>query len=57
MLKYNMKRHLQRKHPEMKNKPEEYLHRKLDEIRTQQNTFVNTTTVSSKSLSATYEVS
>jgi hypothetical protein len=30
----------------MQSKPEEYFHRKLDEIRIQQKSFVNTTTVS-----------
>jgi hypothetical protein len=40
--------HFETKHSEMKNKPEEYFHRKLDKICIQQKSFVNTTTVSSK---------
>jgi hypothetical protein len=36
MKPLKLKRHLETKHSEMKNKPEEYLRRKLDEIRIQQ---------------------
>jgi hypothetical protein len=36
-----LKRHLETKHSEIKNKPEEYFGRKPDEIRTQQKSFVN----------------
>jgi hypothetical protein len=49
------KRHLETKHSEMKNKPEEYSHRKLDEICIQQKSFVNTATVTSKPLLASYQ--
>jgi hypothetical protein len=41
----------------MKNKPEEYFRRKLDEIRIQQKSFVITVTVSSKALLASYQAS
>jgi hypothetical protein len=41
----------------MKNKSEEYFRRKLYEIRFQQRSFVNTTTVSSKVLLTSYQVS
>jgi hypothetical protein len=41
----------------MKKNPEEYFHTKLDEIRIQQTSFVDTTTVSSKAPLASYEVS
>jgi hypothetical protein len=52
-----LKRCLETKHSEMKNKPEEYFPRKLDEIRIQQKSFVNITTVSSEALLASYHVS
>jgi hypothetical protein len=52
-----LKRHPETKHSEMENKPEEYFRRKLDEIRIQQKSFVNTITVSSKGLLASYQVS
>jgi hypothetical protein len=51
------KRYFETKRSEMKNKPEEYFHRKLVEIRIQQRSFVNTTTMSSKVLLASYQVS
>jgi hypothetical protein len=51
-----LKRHLETKHSEMKNKPQEYIRRKLDDVRIQQMSFVNTTTVSSKALLASYQV-
>jgi hypothetical protein len=51
-----LKRHLETKHSEMKNKPQEYIRRKLDDVRIQQKSFVNTTTVSSKALLASYQV-
>jgi hypothetical protein len=47
-----LKRHLETKHSEMKNKPEEYFRRELDQVRIKQKSFVNTTTVSSKALLA-----
>jgi hypothetical protein len=51
------KRHLETEHSEMKKKPEKYFHRKLDEIRILQNSFVNTTTaVPSKAPLASYQV-
>jgi hypothetical protein len=53
----NLKRHLETKHSEMKNKPQEYFRRKLYEIRIQQRSFVNTTTVSSEVLLTSYQVS
>jgi hypothetical protein len=52
-----LKRHLKTQHSEMKNKPEEYFRRKFDEIRIQQRNSVNTTTVSSKALLVSYQVS
>jgi hypothetical protein len=52
-----LNRHFKTKHSEMKNKPEEYFHRKLVEICIQQRSFVNTTTMSSKALLASYQVS
>jgi hypothetical protein len=45
------------KHSEMKNKLKEHLHRKLDDIRIQQKSFVNTITESSKTLLASNQVS
>jgi hypothetical protein len=51
-----LKWHLETKHSEMKNKPEEYFCRKLDDVRIQQKSFVSTTTISSKALFATYQV-
>jgi hypothetical protein len=51
-----LKRHLETKHSEMKNKPQEYFRRKLDDVRIQQKSFVNTTTVSSKALLVSYQV-
>jgi hypothetical protein len=45
------------KRSEMKNKPKEYFHRKLHEIQIQQKSFINTTTVSSKALLSSYQVS
>jgi hypothetical protein len=45
------------KHSEMKNKPKGYFHRKLHEIQIQQNSYINTTTVSSKALLSSYQVS
>jgi hypothetical protein len=51
-----LKRHLETKHSKMKNKPQEYFHRKLDDVRIQQMSFVNTTTISSKALLASYQV-
>jgi hypothetical protein len=50
-------RHLETKHSETKNKTEEYFHRKLDEIRIQQKSFVNTASGSSEALLASYQVS
>jgi hypothetical protein len=52
-----LKRNLETKHSELKNKPEEYFRIKLDEIRIQQKRFVNTITVLSKSVLASYQVS
>jgi hypothetical protein len=52
-----LKRHLETKHSEMKNKPEEYFSRKLDCIRIQQKSFLNTTSRSSEALLASYQVS
>jgi hypothetical protein len=40
----------------MKNKPQEYFRRKPDDFRIQQKSFVNTTTMASKALLATYQV-
>jgi hypothetical protein len=40
----------------MKNKPQEYFHRKLDDVRIQQMSFVNTTTISSKALLVSTQV-
>jgi hypothetical protein len=51
-----LKWHLETKHSEMKNKPQEYFRRKLDDVRIQQKSFVNTTTISFKALFATYQV-
>jgi hypothetical protein len=51
------KRHLETKHSEMKNKLKEYFRRKLDEIRIQQRSFVNTATGSSEALLESYQVS
>jgi hypothetical protein len=51
-----LKRHLETKHSEMKNKPQKYFSRKLDDVRIQQKSFFNTTTVSSKALLASYQV-
>jgi hypothetical protein len=45
------------KHSEMKNMPKEHFSRKSDEIRIQQKSFVNTTTVSSEALLEFYQVS
>jgi hypothetical protein len=44
-----LKQRLETKHSEMKNKPQEYFRRKLDDIRIQQKSFV-TTNISSKAL-------
>jgi hypothetical protein len=51
-----LKRYLETKHSEMKNKPQEYFRRKLDDVRFQQKSFVSTTTISSKALLASYQV-
>jgi hypothetical protein len=52
-----LKRKLEKKHLEIKNKAEEYFHRKLDENRIQQESFVNSIIVSSKTLLTSYQVS
>jgi hypothetical protein len=57
MKSTKLKRHLENKYSEMKNKPEEYFRRNPDEIRIEQNSFVNTAAVSSKALLASYQVS
>jgi hypothetical protein len=51
-----LKRHLETKHSEIKNKPQEYFCRKFDDVRIHQKSFFNTTTISSKALLASYEV-
>jgi hypothetical protein len=51
-----LKWHLETKHSEMKNKPQEYFRRKLDDVHIQQKPFVNTTTILSKTLLASYQV-
>jgi hypothetical protein len=51
-----LKRHLETKHSEMEHKPQEYFRRKLDDVRIQQKSFVNTTTISSKALLASHQV-
>jgi hypothetical protein len=51
-----LKRHLETKHSEMRSKPQEYFRRKLDDVRIQQKSFVNTTIISSKALLASYQV-
>jgi hypothetical protein len=51
-----LKRHLETKHSEMKNKPQEYFRRKLDDVRIQQKAYVSTRTVSFKALEASYQV-
>jgi hypothetical protein len=51
-----LKRHLETKHSEMKNKPQEFFRGKLDDVRIQQKSFVNTRTVSSKALLVSYQV-
>jgi hypothetical protein len=57
MKSNKLKRNLETKHSEMKNKPEEYFHRKRDQICIQQKSFVNNTTVSSRALFASYKAS
>jgi hypothetical protein len=52
-----LKWHLEKERSEMKNKPEEYFCRKLDENRILQISFVNTTPVSSKAQLASYQFS
>jgi hypothetical protein len=52
-----LKWHLEMKHSEIKNKPEEYFCRKFVEICIQQKSCVNTTAVSSKALLASYQES
>jgi hypothetical protein len=47
---------LETKYSEMKNMPQDNLHRKHGEIRIQQNSFPNTTTASSKALLASYQM-
>jgi hypothetical protein len=49
-----LKRYLEMKNSEMRNQLEKWFRRKLDEIRIQQKRFVNTATVSSKALLASY---
>jgi hypothetical protein len=51
------KRHLETKQSEMENMPEKYFRWKLDEIRIQEKRSGNATTVSSKALLASYQVS
>jgi hypothetical protein len=54
MKPLKLKLHLETKHMEMKNKPEEYFRRKLNEVHIQQKSFVNTTGGSSKALLASH---
>jgi hypothetical protein len=52
-----LKRHLETKHSGMKCKPEEYFIENLTTFSSGKKSFVNTTTVSSRALLASYEVS
>jgi hypothetical protein len=52
-----LKRHPETKHSEIENKPEVYFRRKFDEFRFQQMNDVNNTTMSSKALLTSYQVS
>jgi hypothetical protein len=51
-----LKWHLETKHSEMKNKPKEYIGRKLDEIHIRQRSFINTTTGLAEALLAFYQM-
>jgi hypothetical protein len=51
-----LKWHLETKRSEMKNKHQEYIRRKLDDVRIQQKSFDDTTTISSKALLASCQV-
>lgn len=52
-----LKRHIETKHPEFTNKPREYFTKKLSNLKSTQQNFTKTTSVSSKVLLASYQVS